>query len=453
MKKYKSYSTYKPSSVEWLGDIPKHWGLRRIKSVIVNSINGAWGEDPKNDDNDVICVRVADFDYSSLGISSNSLTLRNIEPSQQLSRILLKTDLLIEKSGGGENQSVGRVVSFNLDRKSVCSNFIARLVISREVHQRFLCYVFAAVYSINLNIRSIKQTTGIQNLDLYSYLCETFAFPSLEEQDLIANFLDRETTRIDTLITKKRELINLLEKKRNAVIAHAVTKGLNSNVSMTDSKIEWLGKIPEHWKITRLKFISPQITVGIVVTPAKYYVDTGVPCLRSLNVKQGKLIYADIVFISSESNELHRKSMIFEGDLVVVRTGQPGATAVVDKRFHGANCIDLIIVRQSPYFNSHYLSYLANSDFAQTQFELGSGGAIQQHFNVGTAANLQVLAPPIVEQQEIVSFIDKKLSQMNNLINKVQKSINLLQQQRSALITAAVTGKIDVREEVKRGTA
>jgi type I restriction enzyme S subunit len=453
MKRYKTYALYKPSGVEWLGDIPEHWELRRLKSVITTAINGVWGEDAQDDKNDMVCIRVADFDYSKFGISPDNLTLRNIDPSQQLSRALKKGDLLIEKSGGGDNQLVGRVVSYNIDERAVCSNFIGRLLPNEDVNYRFLCYVFAAMYAISYNIQSIKQTTGIQNLDLYSYLCEQFALPPLQEQQSLASFLDSEITRIDTLITKKSELINLLQKKRAAIITNTVTKGLKSNVSMRDSNIDWLRKIPAHWEISRLKFLTSQITVGIVVTPAKYYVDNGIPCLRSLNIKEGKLLDSNLVFISSESNNLHKKSMIFEGDLVIVRTGQPGATAVVDKRFHGTNCIDLIIVRQSRHFNSYYLSYLANSDFAQTQVVLGSGGAIQQHFNIGTAANLQILVPPIIEQIEIVNFLNQEVSKMNNLISKVEKSISALQQYRSALITAAVTGKIDVREEVNRKSA
>ncbi|MEP6485837.1 restriction endonuclease subunit S [Microcoleus vaginatus GB2-A3] len=447
MKKYNSYSTYQPSSVEWLGEIPLHWEIIRLKHICWRAANYGANESSESYlEEGVRFLRTTDIDDFG-NLSSDGAVF--LEDSKVADYKLDDGDILISRSG-----TIGRSFLYSKDKHGECAfaGYLVRFSLREKQLPKFIFYFTKSRAFLDyLGISIIQSTIG--NVNGQKYANMSLSIPPLTEQKYIVSFLDRETTRIDTLITKKRELINLLEKKRNAVIAHAVTKGLNSNASMTDSKIEWLGKIPEHWKITRLKFISPQITVGIVVTPAKYYVDTGVPCLRSLNVKQGKLMYADIVFISSESNELHRKSMIFEGDLVVVRTGQPGATAVVDKRFHGANCIDLIIVRQSPYFNSHYLSYLANSDFAQTQFELGSGGAIQQHFNVGTAANLQVLAPPIVEQQEIVSFLDKKLSQMNNLINKVQKSINLLQQQRSALITAAVTGKIDVREEVKRGTA
>src|SRR5205085_1793436 len=115
-----------------------------------------------------------------------------------------------------------------------------------------------------------------------------------------------------------------------------------------------------------------------------YYQDSGVPCLRSLNVRESGLSDADLVYISKESNEELSKSMVYAGDLVVVRTGQPGTTAIVNHRFHGANCIDLIIIRKSHQIESDYLAYFLNSDAARFQFSEGSGGAIQQHFNIET---------------------------------------------------------------------
>ncbi|MGB3192870.1 MAG: restriction endonuclease subunit S [Limnoraphis sp.] len=457
MKKYKSYSTYKSSGVEWLGNIPEHWGLRRIKSIIVNSINGAWGEDPKDDDNDVICVRVADFDYSSLGISSNSLTLRNIEPSQQLSRILLKTDLLIEKSGGGENQSVGRMVSFNLDKKSVCSNFIARLVISREVHHRFLCYVFAAMYSINLNIRSIKQTTGIQNLDLYSYLCETFAFPSFEEQDLIANFLDRETTRIDTLITKKGELINLLKKKRNTVIAHAVTKGLDPEVPMKDSGISWISQIPKHWLRIPTKYVCSSVRDGTHNPPPR--VDGEYRLLSVRNIQDGEFILRDDdrLMDAEAFAELQRSYTVRKGDVVVAVVGATtGKSAVVGDLEKISVQRSIAILRPNySMISSNYLNFWIGSSVVQYEIALvASKYAAQGGIYLEDLANLTCVVPPTIEEQtEILNFLDKAFIPLVKAEKKLLKQINELKKYRQALITAAVTGKIDVREEVERGAA
>jgi type I restriction enzyme S subunit len=268
----------------------------------------------------------------------------------------------------------------------------------------------------------------------------------LESQKLIARFLDRKTATIDTLIAKKQRLIQLLEEKRTALINQAVTKGLNPNAPMKDSGIPWIGEIPEHWEVKKLKWLCPYIMVGIVVTPAKYYVEFGIPCLRSLNIKPGKIIEENLVYISEESNEILSKSKIFVGDLVCVRTGQPGTTAVVDERFNGINCIDLIIIRKSVRASSDYISLMMNSEVCRSQYSMGTSGSIQQHFNVETATNLIICNPPLDEQLRIVERCQKIIEKHQILIQKVSDQIEKLQEYRRSLITAAVTGKLEISE-------
>jgi type I restriction enzyme S subunit len=216
---------------------------------------------------------------------------------------------------------------------------------------------------------------------------------------------------------------------------------------MKASGVEWLGEVPATWSVVRLKYVTPQVTVGIVVTPAKYYVDEGVPCLRSLNVRPGRLLDTDLVHISEESNAQLSKSQVFAGDLVAVRTGKPGTTAVVDERFDRANCIDLLIIRQSDRFVSDLLSYTLNSDLAVRQFTTGSGGAIQQHFNVETAKDLIIPLPPVDEQVEIVQRLDSQVGDLDEIVKRERGLISRLQELRTSLISEVVTGKVDVRGE------
>lgn len=277
--------------------------------------------------------------------------------------------------------------------------------------------------------------------------------PPKNEQNLIVSFLDRETTRIDALIDKKRRLLELLEEKRLAVITHAVTKGLDPSVPTKDSGIDWLGRIPAHWEVKRLKFISPKITVGIVVTPAAYYADSGVIALRGFNIKERLVDCTDVVYISKEANELHAKSKIYKGDLVAVRTGQPGTTAVVPDDLDGANCVDLIIIRRSDNTLPDYAAYFANSDPAKLQYGSGSEGALQQHFNIDTAKSLLVPLPPLPEQQVILQHLREEESKLERANRLLQKSVDVLTEYRSALITHAVTGKIDVRGQVRKEAA
>jgi len=270
--------------------------------------------------------------------------------------------------------------------------------------------------------------------------------PPMVVQKTIASFLDRKTAAIDALIGRKEKLLELLKEKRSALIDQAVTKGLDPTVPMKDSGIPWIGKVPAHWTVSRLKHFSPQITVGIVVTPAKYYTDSGVPCPRSLNIKPGLILREPMVFISPETNELHSKSKLRRGDLLCVRTGQPGTTAVVDESLDGANCIDLIVVRNSAAFVSSYLCFVMNSTLALRQYEEGAEGALQQHFNVETAGNLLIPLPPVSEQTDLARrllVIDDNVCRM---ANRVRIQLALLREYRQSLITAAVTGQLDIPE-------
>jgi type I restriction enzyme S subunit len=163
-------------------------------------------------------------------------------------------------------------------------------------------------------------------------------------------------------------------------------------------------------------------------------------------VREEGLTDSDLVYISDESNALLAKSRVFVGDLVAVRSGQPGTTAVVNERFDGANCIDLIIIRRSPAFVSAFLSHFLNSQPAKMQFLSGSGGAIQQHFNIETAKDLVVPVPSLAEQCAIVAHIATETAQLDALRSATERTIALLKERRAAMIAAAVTGQIEVEE-------
>jgi type I restriction enzyme, S subunit len=313
------------------------------------------------------------------------------------------------------------------------------------------CPAFAYYWTLTGGYRSQVQMTctgtssSMQNLGQDQFRGYDFPKPPLPEQTAIAAFLDRETGKIDALVAEQEKLIALLKEKRQAVISHAVTKGLDPTAPMKDSGIEWLGEVPAHWAVSRLRYVSPEITVGIVVEPSKYYCDEGVPALRSLNVNPGRINQDSLVYISNESNELLSKSKLRAGDLVAIRSGQPGTTAVVPIELDGCNCIDLIIIRKPLDGCEKFLCWYLASDTACLQFTEGSGGAIQQHFNIGTAMNLVIPFPSEQEQSAIAAFLDTETAKLDALTAEAGRAISLLKERRSALISAAVTGKIDVR--------
>lgn len=216
----------KASGIPWLGDIPAQWEVRRLRASVTDCVNGFWGSDPDGD-SDITCVRVADFDRKNLGVSLARKTVRSIPMSARSRRLLKRGDLLLEKSGGGDKQPVGAVVIYDHDEPAVCSNFVARLPIANGYDSRFLNYLHCALYARRINVPSIKQTTGIQNLDGKSYLAERTGFPSLIEQQEIADFLDIECRRFAGAISQLEEETQLLKEYRTRLVADVVTGRLD----------------------------------------------------------------------------------------------------------------------------------------------------------------------------------------------------------------------------------
>ena len=229
----------KETGVDWIGEIPEHWVFERLKSTLKFCQNGIWGNSPEGDETDIYCIRVADFDRFLLEIPDQGFTIRSVPKDKREGKVLKKGDLILEKSGGGDKQPVGAVMLYNLDIDAFCSNFTARMPVKKNYNSSFLRYVHYHLYHGRVNTRSIKQTTGIQNLDSSQYLNEKVGLPPLPEQRAIAAFLDRKTQAIDQLIQKKEQLIERIKEKRQALITRAVTKGLDpADVSMKDSGIK-----------------------------------------------------------------------------------------------------------------------------------------------------------------------------------------------------------------------
>jgi type I restriction enzyme S subunit len=216
----------KPSGVEWLGEIPEHWEVRRIRSCLSDTMAGVWGDDPTeaNKADHVICIRVADFDMISLGVSTNKLTVRAVPLHARASRALQHGDLVMEKSGGGDAQPVGRVVAFDLDQPAITSNFITRLRPDPSiVRSRFLLFVLTLLQACRRNIPSIKQTTGIQNLDERHYFSNCIGIPPLEEQDAIISWIDERLVEFRSAQAVARNEIDLIREYRTRLVADVVT--------------------------------------------------------------------------------------------------------------------------------------------------------------------------------------------------------------------------------------
>lgn len=441
-----AYRKYRNSGVEWLGEIPSHWDVTPLKRVASVQTGIAKGKDMAGKQTITVpYLRVANVQDGYLSL--DDVAMIEIEP-EQLARYRLRAGDVLMNEGGDFDK---------LGRGAIWSGAIADCIHQNHVFavrphgfdSHWLTQVTASRYAQFYFMGRAKQSTNLASISSSNIMELPVVVPPAAERDGILAFLDREIGKIDALLAEQRKLIALLAEKRQSTISHAVTRGLRPDVPMKQSSLVWTDEVPMHWSVKRLKTISPEITVGIVVEPSKYYVDDGVAALRSLNVSPGKLSAENLVHISEESNQLLGKSRLREGDLVCVRTGQPGTAAVVSREFDGCNCIDLIIIRRPLEHSERFLCWYFASDAALRQFSSGSGGAIQQHFNVSAAMNLQVVLPPPAEQLAIADFLDDESAKLGRLKAEAARAIHLLKERRSALITAAVTGQIDVRGAIR----
>ena len=218
----------RPSGIAWIGDIPCHWQVERIKPLLEKIESGVWGNEAKENETDTICFRVADFNYDKGNLSFKSLTYRNIPDNQLQTKLLKQGDLLLEKSGGGELSPVGRVVRVNTDKKATCSNFIQILRTKKsKVDSSFLYYFFFTLYSKRINTLYFNHTTGIQNLKVSDYLSQSIPLPPEAEQEAIVKYLDKKTEQINLLISKTEASIALMKEFKQSLIADAVTGRIN----------------------------------------------------------------------------------------------------------------------------------------------------------------------------------------------------------------------------------
>lgn len=434
---FPAYPDYQDSGVEWLGEVPTEWAVLPGRRIFRQT------RDPSRETDQQLSASqkhgvIPQSILMQLEDQKVVLALKGTEGFKHVDEDDFVISLRSFQGGIEHSQYAGCV-----------SPAYTVLKASKPIVPQYYFYALksrayiGALQSVTDGIRDGK------NISYDQFGLVGLPVPSLADQAVIAAFLDRETAKIDALIEEQRRLIALLKEKRQAVISHAVTKGLNPHAPMKDSGIEWLGDVPAHWEVRRLKQMVPSVTVGIVVEPSKHYAEFGIPALRSLNVRPGRIDLDNIVHITDEGHRFHSKSRLNAGDIVAVRTGQPGTAAVVPPALDGCNCIDLIVIRKGQRCVEQFLCWYLQAQAAVRQFAEGSGGAIQLHFNIGTAINLIVPEPPVAEQESIAAVLDSETGKIDAAISTAEAGIRLLMERRAALISAAVTGKIDVRGSAK----
>jgi len=435
-RRWGPYPYYKDSGVEWLGEIPEHWSIMPIKRIfyILN------GSTPKSSEPSYWSGSISwatPDDLGSLETDTLKITKRMItqEGYESCGTQLAPTGSLVLST----RAPIGHLAIAGVP---LCTNQGCRCLVFRgKTQNRFYYHQLLAAKQ---ELESWGQGSTFKELSRDKLVSVSLVSPTLDEQQAITAFLDRETSRIDTLIAKKQRQIELLQEKRTALISHAVTKGLNPEAKMKDSGIEWLGEIPEHWtllSIKRLTLVKRGASPRPIDDP-KYFED------------EGEYAWVRIADVTASNRYLEKttqrlselgKSLsipLEPGDLFLSIAGTVGKPIITKIKC----CIHDGFVYFPQYFeNKEFLYYIFAS--GQPYKGLGKWGT-QLNLNTDTVGGIHIGLPPRDEQDKIVTFLDFETQQVDVMIKKVNSSISLLQEYRTALISAAVTGKIDVRKEV-----
>ncbi len=445
MAKYQKYAEYKYSGIDWLGEIPNHWNVGNLKFSFVGIKNGATETQIEESNNTVPISRIesistGEINYEKVGfvnkysiaesykINEGDILLSHINSLSMVGNIALKRDTSILYHG---------------------MNLLRLMPNKDKFDPKYLFWILKSKYFRN-SVESIaKPAINQASVSIDSLKNISLLIPTKIEQQDIANFLDHETSKIDHLIEKQQQLIELLKEKPQAVISHAVTKGLNPNVPMKDSGVEWLGEVPQNWTATKIGFHA--LKIGSGKTPkggAEIYQDEGVLFIRSQNVYNDGLRVdnSESVYISEAIYDEMFTSKIYSGDILLnITGGSIGRSSLVPDKFPEANVNQHVCIIRVRKYLQEFLALVIQSDLIQAQLRSIQTGGNREGLNFEQISKFWFVLPPKDEQEQIILFIKNKLNEFGKLEARANKAIQLMQERRTALISAAVTGKIDVR--------
>ena len=432
MIKYKRYERYKDSGVEWIGEIPEHWGVKPLKRVF-KIINGGTPSSSEESYWNGEIVWVTPNDLSKLTEacivdSERKITQDGLHNCS--ARIVPKGSIVISTRA-----PIGYVAIAGVP---LCTNQGCKsLVAINKVNPKYFYYW---MHSISFYLNVLGQGTTFIELSNSSLSMVELLTPSINEQKAIANFLDQKTAVIDDLIADKEKLIELLQEKRQAIITEAVTKGFNPNARMKDSGSEWISEIPEHWNLRRIKYLANVRNVKAVDSDNdKAYIG-----LENIESKTGKLLLNrnDEQQLIGETANIFKKGDVLFGKL------RPYLAKCIIADFDGRCTSELLVLKTISYILPEYLHFFMLSPKFIDVVNSSTYGAKMPRASWDFIGNLQIPLPSIKEQEEIVEYLTKFISRIDDLISDINNQIQKLKDYRQSLISEAVTGKIDVRDYV-----
>jgi type I restriction enzyme S subunit len=438
-----SYASYKDSGVAWIGDIPSHWIKSKFKFVSElqtgNSLNDEQKQVYESDNPEEIpyvSSKDIDVDFKTVNYD-NGLRIPRVDNKLRVSP---KGSFLLVIEGG----SAGRKMVY-LD-KEVC--FVNKLCSFHSRENTKFQYYF--VQSNNYQDKFRTSLSGLIGGVSISNLREfELPLPPLPEQQQIVTFLDSKTSQIDELIQKKIRKIELLKEYRISLINHVVTKGLNPNIKMKDSGVEWIGDIPRHWDTTKIKYTTDGNRNSFIDgdwIESKNLSNEGIRYITTGNIGEGYYKEQGNGFISEKTfNELNCTE-VFEGDLVISRLSLPVGRSCIIPFIHNkvVTSVDNVILRPTHDFCKEFLNYQFNSKKYFDFTELIARGTTLTRISRGMLGNNPIVKPTLIEQNEIVSYLDEQTEKIDSSIQLEKKKIKLLKEYRQSLISAVVTGKIKV---------
>ena len=444
------YEKYKDSGVEWIGEIPEGWAVKKVKYLLIpiNGIKiGPFGSSLKLSTLSTSGIKIygqGNIIKDDFSIGTRYLSVEKFE--EEFSQYeILDGDVLVTMMG-----TTGRSTLF----KSIYENGIldSHLLRLRFDQKKILSNLFVVVlqesdYVAN-QIKLHSKGSIMEGLNSSIIKELGVLVPPRSDQTAIANYLDRKTAEIDDLIAQKERLLELYEEEKTAIINQAVTKGIDPDVKLKDSGIEWLGEIPEGWELSKLKYLVP-VKDGTHDTPAYIsHTDDSFPLITSKDIKSGSINFSDCKHISAEDYEnINKRSDVVNGDIIMPMIGTVGGAVIVEtKKAFSIKNVALFKTSNSQSVPS-YVRYLLDSLFVKEQFVLESRGGVQDFVSLSLLKNIIVFDIQKPEQAAIVHHIETETARINTKIAKTKRIIELQKEYRTALISEVVTGKIRVTQE------
>lgn len=436
----------------WQGATPFGWVLEPMRYCVALRQNGDWGDEPDDDEEEGnYCLRAADFDYDTLGLKDKRSFAKRKYSAARFNKVKLRPgDLLVEKAGGGEKVPVGRAVLFHGQLDACFSNFLERIRVLPNVSPRFFFYWWTAGYQSSAFVPYFNQTTGIQNLNSNELLSRcSIALPPLEEQERISDAIDVQYSLMNKSVATLSEEVDVLGRYRASVIHKAVTKGLSPDAPMKPSGIDWIGEIPERWKISRLRYLAKMESGA---TPSKdnlEYWNGDIPWVSSIEVKS-ELLEDTSLHISETGVSSCSTRLLPTGTLVmVVRSGILQHTipvALLGKPMTVNQ--DIKALTFGPEMLGKYFLYFVKGNNQNLLKVLCKDKSTVDNINQEYLKSLIIPLPSLGEQKKIIEYLDARTAAIDTVLETKRKQIDVLKRRRQSLIYEYVTGKRRVEKEI-----